>query len=377
MRSYYAAKVGAIVLLYGVVDSPHDVLFDPKGVMLRWDQKHANTAFHGNIFDNYSKYFPNQNRIHPDQFGKTIAATINSSGFRGRDFEKMKKPGVIRVVTLGASSTFGFRTRDDQTYPYYLEEDLNRSLPLTNSANLVTPSGKRISRYEVINLGIPHLESDQILSLFLAEAVPLDPDIVTFYEGYNDAANGVRDSDAMGRIKRVPFVTTTFRGLRHRLLTVAVIANKVFGHQYAAPDAPVNGFEGESRSKEEKFMRNLEAIYRECQKRHYLFIVANQQVKSLHVDREHICGVTYAQEASLLRNKLSTTGAVLVMEKYFLIHSDLMDAEREWARTNNVPFVDVIDTMDRNRQCLIDYMHLNAQGNQIVAKALSDRILAR
>jgi len=369
LRVFFSIKVGAVVLLYGIVDSPHDALFDPKGVMLRWDQKHANTAIHDNVFENYSKYFPNQKRIHPDEFGNTIEATINSSGFRGNDFERKKQPGVVRVVTLGASSTFGFKTRDDQTYPHYLQEALNKSASAPRPTNSVaTLRGSNIT-YEVINLGIPHLQSDQICSLFLAEALPLEPDIVTFYEGYTDASSGKRDDASLQRMKRIPFVTTVFRELRHRFLSVALVANKLFGRRYAAGNATVTGFQGEAETKRAQFIRNLDAINRECQSRGIQFIVANQQAASLCMNREEIRGVAYAEEAALLSNKLATNGGVFALEKYFLIHHELMSAEKHWAKTNGVAFVDVVGAMDRDRQCLIDWMHLNATGNQIVASA--------
>lgn len=79
------------------------------------------------------------------------------------------------MVTLGASSTFGYYTRDDETYPHYLERYLSQRLAAG-------------SRAEVINLGIPHLRSEEILALFRAEGLPLDPDVVTVYLGANDSA---------------------------------------------------------------------------------------------------------------------------------------------------------------------------------------------
>lgn len=376
-RVYFSVKLEPVVMLYGIVDSPHDVIFDPKGEVLRWDEKYANTAIHDNTFENYSKYYPNQNRVHPDESGTPIAATINSSGFRGKEFEQKKTPGVVRIVTLGASSTFGFKTRDDQTYPYLLEEALNEALRVPNPSNQTGTSPGGTSKYEVINLGIPHMQSDQIYSLFLAEAVPLEPDIVIFYEGYNDASAGPRDDAALKGIKRIPLVTTVFRELRHRLLSVALVANKAFGRKYDALDALLKDFQGEAQTKSAHFVKHLDAIYQECQKRHYLFIVANQQAKSLHVEREKINAVPYAREAVLVRAKLATAGGVLALEKFFLIHNDLMNAERQWAETNNVPLVDVIGAMDRNRDCLIDWMHLNAEGNRIVASALSKKIIHR
>jgi hypothetical protein len=35
---------------------------------------------------------------------------------RARLFAVAKRPGVVRVLALGASSTFGFENRDDETY---------------------------------------------------------------------------------------------------------------------------------------------------------------------------------------------------------------------------------------------------------------------
>ena len=98
---------------------------------------------------------------------------INPAG-SAEDFEPQKAPGVIRILTLGSSSTFGFYDADDETYRYYLQELLNRRC-----------AGEH--RFEVINFGIPHSTSDRIAALFLAEGVPLDPDVVTFYEGRNDS----------------------------------------------------------------------------------------------------------------------------------------------------------------------------------------------
>lgn len=360
VRVYFATQVGAGVLLYGVVDGPHDDLFDPKGAVLRWDEKYANTAIHDNVFENYSKYFPNQKRIHPDESGKTIPATINSNGFRGKEFERKKKPGVIRVVTLGASSTFGFKTRDDHTYPYLLEQALNKAAP---------------AKYEVINLGIPHMQSDQIYSLFVAEGVPLEPDIVTYYQGFTDAAASPRDEAVVQGVKRIPFVTSVFREMRHRSLLVAVFAKKSFSRTYAPLNAVLSGFGPEAEMKRERFMKNLDAIYQECKKRNIRFILATEQTKSLLVEREKMKGLTYAEEAALVRKKLAAEGGVQALEKYFLIHNDMTEAERQWAKSNNVPLADVIGAMDANRQYLIDWMHLNEQATPIVAAALSDKII--
>jgi hypothetical protein len=57
------------------------------------------------------------------------------------------------------------------------------------------------------------------------------------------------------------------------------------------------------------------------------------------------------------------------------VHKDLMDEQRKWAITNSVPYVDVIQAMDLNRQNLVTWVHLNSAGNRIVASALANEIL--
>ena len=99
----------------------------------------------------------------------------NNHGFRGEDFEIEKAPGTFRILTLGASSTFGYHDRDEETYPVFLEADLQR----------IAPPGVRV---EVINFAIPHAMTDNVLAMLLAEGFALSPDLVTFYEGANDAA---------------------------------------------------------------------------------------------------------------------------------------------------------------------------------------------
>jgi hypothetical protein len=47
----------------------------------------------------------------------------------------------------------------------------------------------------------------------------------------------------------------------------------------------------------------------------------------------------------------------------------------DWCGANHVPFVDVIAAMDERRDCLVSWVHLDAQGNRIVAGALAREIL--
>jgi hypothetical protein len=125
-------------------------------------------------FVDYQGYY----KLTPGKFkGKTMEMefpySINSLGFRGREFLKEKPKGCARICVFGGSSTFGFGVTDQQTYPVYLEEILN--------------AHSRGKRYEVINCGLPAYRMKDIYNLFRNEVIRYNPDILVIYEAWNDA----------------------------------------------------------------------------------------------------------------------------------------------------------------------------------------------
>lgn len=374
-RAYFATKIGPRIFLYGTMFSRHQVSFDPKGVAQRKAQEDATVSFHDNVKHNYTKYYPHQTLVDRDEFGNRINVRINSRGFRGKDFALAKQAKIIRIVTLGASSTFGFHDHDDQTYPYYMEQMLNEALPSVN-AQLRGSSSNTIEAFEVINLGIPHLTSQQIYSLLVNEGLELDPDFVTFYEGINDTV-WRESSDALTNktkqsIKAIPLANEVFREMRYRLLSAALIGMAITTDKGEFSDADVEAF---SLEKKANFIANLQRIYEACKLNSSTLIVASQQATTLETQREKLRGMTYDEEQANVRKKLTTTHRSLPIETSFLVHKDLMDEQRKWAITNSVPYVDVIQAMDLNRQNLVTWVHLNSAGNRIVASALANEIL--
>lgn len=95
--------------------------------------------------------------------------TINGLGYRGREIEREKPPGVVRILCLGDSGTFGQFVNEDETASAYLEAMLRQEhLPV-----------------EVINGGVPGTTIvDQLL--FLQRGIVLRPDIVILTFSEND-----------------------------------------------------------------------------------------------------------------------------------------------------------------------------------------------
>ena len=97
--------------------------------------------------------------------------STSSLGLRGPEVPEVQ-PGEVRILSLGESSTFGWKLPVDQNYSSVLSRQL---------ADDDTPPQVR-----VINAGIPGYTIFQGYQYFVHRGVALRPDIVLLYFGYND-----------------------------------------------------------------------------------------------------------------------------------------------------------------------------------------------
>ena len=98
------------------------------------------------------------------------AININSYGFSGKEFQ-VKKGNKFRIVTMGASHTFGpgLHPGDDQ-WPLVLERLVNKSFPMSGGI-------------EVINAAAPAYNIKHSLYLLTTKVVSLKPDLIIAYHG--------------------------------------------------------------------------------------------------------------------------------------------------------------------------------------------------
>lgn len=98
---------------------------------------------------------------------------INALGFRSPETTVTKPPGVVRIVCLGGSTTYGSSVhKPEQAYPAQMQEVLRQR---TGNAQI-----------EVLNGGIPYASSFEVLSTFLYRVMPLEPDLVIVDASLND-----------------------------------------------------------------------------------------------------------------------------------------------------------------------------------------------
>lgn len=97
----------------------------------------------------------------------------NNYGFRGKPITIKKAKGKFRIITLGGSTTYTTKVKNDEkTYPFLLGSILRNT---HNHQNV-----------EVINAGVPGYESFQTLINLQFKALELNPDLIIYYHGVND-----------------------------------------------------------------------------------------------------------------------------------------------------------------------------------------------
>ena len=110
-----------------------------------------------------------------------LPVTINAHGFRGDSLALPKLGETVRIFALGASSTFGWGVREDQTYHQVLEQMLNDSARAAGSP----------TRFEIVNAGVIGYNLWQVGRFMRRIAAQYQPDgfiaTYTFNDGWNHA----------------------------------------------------------------------------------------------------------------------------------------------------------------------------------------------
>jgi len=96
---------------------------------------------------------------------------INSFGLRGPEIQKEKKPGVLRILFIGGSTTFSFVTDYRDAWPWQLGKMIQKETEL---------------RVEVLNAGLSYGTTAENLAAYVFRYRYLQPDVVVIETGLND-----------------------------------------------------------------------------------------------------------------------------------------------------------------------------------------------
>lgn len=324
--------------------------------------------------DGYTKYQPNT--IRHQSMGRLgmIDIQINSDGFRSlTDFVKPKPEGVFRIVTLGSSSTFGYNNDDYHTYPYLLEKKLRASYSELE--------------IQVFNLGIPHLRTQNIVALARHELRQLEPDVLTLYAGFNSAFL-TADREEAGVLYRLKdWIYERSVGWRsiHGWIKVAYlqITKALQKDLVNLPNLSVPVEIGSERIEELRKasvrgyahdLRELAALASEIGAELAL-ITQNMNLYYLTEEMRDQWR-RYDEELALVRERYEAKGKLPALQVVLLIHNDLMEELKAFAREQKLLLIDGRSVIDVDRsQLMSSFVHLTPVGNEALADAIFTRLI--
>lgn len=163
---------------------------------------------------------------------------IDSLGFRGPEVRQPKPAGMLRVVCLGDSSTFGL----GEPYKDIFEAKLAEYLPGRLGGRAV----------EVIDAGVVGYTSTQALEHFRRDALPLKPDVVVIMPGaINEVYTmDVTDAERLRMLKKGEG-TRRFRSVLLKLRTAQLVLRIVRAaepRRKKVPRAPLAQFNDDLES---------------------------------------------------------------------------------------------------------------------------------
>ncbi|HUD84424.1 MAG TPA: SGNH/GDSL hydrolase family protein, partial [Candidatus Saccharimonadales bacterium] len=263
--------------------------------------------------------------------------SINSRGFRGREIA-VPKNDVYRIVCLGESTTFGITIqKTDRPWPELLEEMINQRL-------------KPSRPVEVVNAGTPGWDLSGNLERLRPEILPLNPDMIISYHGYNGF--GMIDS-SFPPVSAPPLPPYQNRPLR-------LIGD--FEYQLEV-GAFMRKFQPEGSHEAARRIPPLETRYASC----YRQLIAFAQTNHIRLALANYCMAIDEKSDRNLINFYSGFGAgtTCVRTGVNAIHSEIV---RQLAEQNpGVCFVDTHPGLDGDHSKFIDIVHFTQEGRRRLA----------
>jgi lysophospholipase L1-like esterase len=263
---------------------------------------------------------------------------INSHGTRGPEFAAGKPPGTIRILSLGDSRTFGWGLSDEETYSRRLEQLLRER------------SGQTI---EVINAGVNAWSYPQMQVYFRDEGLGFQPDFVILAEAnlwtqFSEQNSPEFVDQFLGRVRLKSFLRRF--ALYHFFVEVQL---QDFYQRHRTKFIPVDP--QQDRFFKEQQQSNPDRVFQEAIQRLCMTAKSN--------------GVTPVVLYLPTTTDLGPTN-----------ESRVLRVKREVADRLGATLVDLTAELKSAGKALYlnaDPVHLNAQGNQIVAERLFETMTNR
>jgi len=350
----------------------------------------------------------------PDGAGLMWTA-YDANGFVPSDkkiphYKRDKPEDVLRIILLGGSTMASFGSSPFDSIPGHIQRMLEND----------GSQGDGKVRFEVINAGVGGYNSAQEYLYLISELVYYQPDIVVFYDGWNESSNRhghFLNARAGYKRKAKKFGPVPFSSIRmksHRDYSdhidqsytpngAAVILKDAIGRwlseKWLHTGIRYWGWKNQFRKNWKRFWKGIFSVFKKNEKRPSLVkaIKADIDPRSLRVFEENIHrSATFAELSEFkvlfalqpiigVDSKTYAPGheqnwvdsnigkAKILRRKFFydIARPSLEALDKKYSDRNHVCIADLSGTLkDVKETVYVDEGHLNSLGNRIVATAM-------
>jgi lysophospholipase L1-like esterase len=311
------------------------------------------------------------NKIVPGKYksklsdGRVVEYTINSKGFRNKNFNK-KKNTDYRIISFGGSTTMGLESPDDLTYPAQLEKKLKNN-------------GYDV---EVLNFGFSSKSLNFIRELFFTEAIQYKPDFITIYSARNSIMY-----DSIGtkiKMKEIQFPKLqkvnlylinnimSFRLLfkiYKKILSSNISTEKIISPYDEKTEHNIYYFTNQ-------YFDTIKQIVDYAEKFDIEIILIKQAVyidpKIQNIIQNRPLNKLIKNLQSLRRNGLFEMN---YEDIFWILTITILNKQIDkFEKYNNVTIVDPISSLISNQKNFEGYLHLTINGNNVLAESIYEKI---
>ncbi len=339
----------AVLLLAGLAEG---------GLRVAYRISRGTWNFAGTLDASERLYVPhpyNAYSLSPNETIVTHVGTVHTNqwGNRGPDQTYDKPPGVIRILTLGGSTTFCPYASDDlKTWPAQLERLLNERL------------GRRA--VEVVNYAAAGYNSADIVSTFSLRAIDRNPDIVIFHEAWNDigaAIVGEVQSDYTNRRKAGSHAK---QGWWFNLAIVRTYV--VLKGRLAKAQRPEGKADGITPRAVEIYERNVESLVLLAKPRGITPVLLTYATRLPPDDDPDWAAHMPPREKLALQYEFTPAGVRAAFKAY-------NDAVRRVAARQGVPLIDMANLYPREAANWVDFAHKSDAGLEAFARIVAGELV--
>lgn len=281
------------------------------------------------------KLNPNYNGSYSGKGYESVEINTNSKGLRDYEHDYEKKQGVLRILGLGDSVTFGAGISYEDTYLRILEKKLQRE-------------GKNI---EIIKAAVSGYNFDQIYNYYLTEGYKYDPDIVI----YAFVPNDIRPTNLTETKKEIeetgdcmPLESSLEKGVKKYCKTCVLVYTLIFHYDKLYYEDVFNFWK--DKEKKEYFSSKLIDLNNELKEKNITFVIL---LFPFTPQFENDANYGYYLQEEV--KKIALENNILVIDL--------------------APYLDVPEF--REYFLPKDISHLNPQGNYFIAENLYEELTKR